>query len=83
MNEKRFFRALFKTVLFYGFLHVILLSVLTIVTQKIEYLNVFFVVGINHYFPGIENGIISFVVSSGIVLVTYLLFYRNSKVKNT
>lgn len=81
MTERRFFRAFFKTVLFFAIFHFILLIVLTVVTQRIEYLNIFEIVGLSHFFPGIQTGIISFIISTGIVAATYFLYYHRAKRK--
>lgn len=82
MTEKRIFKALFKTVLFFSFLHLTLLIVLTIVSGRIAYLNVFEITGLSHFFPGMENGLVSFIVSGAIILAVYLGFYAKHKNKS-
>lgn len=82
MTEKRFFNALFKTMLFFAFLHIILLVVLTVIDGKLEYLNVFQIVGLQYFFPGIEKGIVSFCISLILVGIVYLFFYQKQKSKN-
>lgn len=79
MTEKKFFKALFKTVLFFAFFHLILLFVLAIVNTRIVYLNVFEIVGLSHFFPGIEKGLLSFFLSIVVILVTYFVFYKRQK----
>lgn len=79
MSEKRFFRALFKTVLFFAFFHLILLLVLSIVNGDLTYLNVFWIVGLSEFFPGIEKGVFNFVFSIAVGLVVYFLFYLRGK----
>lgn len=82
MTEKRFFRALFKTMLFFAFLHLILLTVLTIVNGQLSYVNVFQIVGLQYFFPGIEKGLVSFVLSLIVIGIVYFFFYRKHKNKS-
>jgi hypothetical protein len=82
MAEQRFFKALFKTVLFFAFFHLILLVVLAVVNARLTFLNVFEIVGLQHFFPGIENGALSFMVSLFVIGVVYFFFYRRHKNKN-
>lgn len=79
MTEKRFFRALFKTMLFFAFLHLILLFVLFTLSFKLSYLNVFSIVGLDEFFPNINEGAVSFIVSLGIMLLVYFVFYKKTK----
>lgn len=79
MNEKRFFRALFKTILSFAFFHLILQSVMLLITGDLSYLNVFLISGLNQFFPGMEKGVLSFVISLGIILAVYSLFYIRRK----
>ncbi len=82
MTEKRFFRALFKTMLFFAFLHIILLVVLTIVNGQLSYVNVFQIVGLQYFFPGIDKGPVSFLLSLAVIAVIYFFFYRKHGNKN-
>jgi len=79
MNEKRILRALFKTMLFFAFMHLIMQSVMLIVTGDLSHLNIFVISGLYQYVPGIEKGVISFIVSLGIMLAVYSLFYIRRK----
>lgn len=81
LHEKRFFRSLFKTVLLFAFLHITLLIVLAVTTQRMEYLNVFEIVGLSYFFPGIEDGVISFIASTVIIAGVFLLFYKKSRIR--
>lgn len=82
MTEKRLFRALFKTMLFFAFFHVILLIVLSVVNANLNYLNVFSIVGLQHFFPGIDQGIVSFIVSLAVIGGVYFFFYRRHRSKS-
>lgn len=79
MNIKRFLAATKKTLLLLAIAHFVILAFLTISTQNIIYLNVFSVLDIQEFFPGIETGRVSAVVSFTIMSVIYLLFYIRSK----
>jgi len=79
MNHKRFINALFKTMLFFATFHMILLTILFVLSFKLSYLNIFSVTGLSLIFPGIENGLVSFIISGIIVSVAYSVFYAKQK----
>lgn len=81
MTEKRFFKALFKTVLFFAFFHLILLAVLTVLNGDLTFINVFEIVGLQYFFPGIENGAVSFIFSLIVIGIVYFFFFRRHKNK--
>lgn len=82
MTEKRFFRTIFKTVLFFSFFHLILLGVLAVVNGNLTFLNVFGIVGLQYFFPGIEQGVVSFLLSLIVIGIIYFAFYHRGKNKN-
>jgi hypothetical protein len=78
MNKNRLLNALFKTMLFFAICHLTLLFVLFIMSFKLSYLNAFSIIGLNNFFPGIDEGIVSFLISALISLIIYLIFFVNS-----
>lgn len=82
MTEKRFFRAIFKTILFFSFFHLILLVVLAVVNSNFTFLNVFEIVGLQYFFPGIEKGAVSFLLSLVVIGIVYFFFYQRHKIKS-
>jgi len=76
MFDNHFYRTLFKTVLFFAFFHLILLAILSVLKQNFTYINVFNIIGISEFFPGVDKGIVSFILSILVVLIVYLLFYK-------
>lgn len=79
MTEKRFFKALFRTILFFAITHIALLIFLTVTQLDLHYINVFYILGLNEIFPNIDKGTGSFLVSIIVILVIYSIFYLRSK----
>lgn len=68
-------KALFKMFAFFAAIHVTILLFLVLITGKIEFLNVFTIIGLNHFFPGIDKGSLSQILSVIIITTVYLFFY--------
>lgn len=79
MIKKRLLTALFKTMLFFAICHVTLLFVLFVMSGNLSYLNAFSIIGLSNFFPGIEKGVLSFIISAIISLIIYLVFFTKSK----
>ena len=77
--KNRFLAALFKTVLLAGFVHLILLSILTLINPSFSYLNTFSILGVSEFLPGIEKGPMNFIIATSMALVVYFIFYIRSK----
>jgi hypothetical protein len=75
MTEKRFFKALFYSMIFFAATHIIVATFLTVTRLDLHYINVFYILGLNEIFPNIDKGIGSFLVSTTIILIVYAAFY--------
>lgn len=79
MAKNRYLKALFKTVLCCAFFHLTLLGILFLMTLKTTYINLFTIVGLAEFFPGIDIGIVSLLISMAVALSIYFFFYFKSK----
>ena len=77
--KNKYLAALFKTVALAGFIHLALLAILAVINLDYSYFNVFSILEISKFAPGIEKGAVSFVIGTIISLGTYLFFLLRSK----
>lgn len=66
--------ALAKTIVFFGTVHLIVLTVLAM-RGDLDALNAFHIVSLDSVIPGLGHGIFNFVLSWCVVLVEYLVMY--------
>ncbi len=71
----KYLRPLLSTFLFFAVLHVIVLVFMILLTGDISYLNVFHIVGLTYFFPDIDKGNFSQILSTLIIIIVYLFFY--------
>lgn len=69
-------KALQSTILLFGTIHVLILLYLTFTTRNVTFLNVFSILDINHFIPGIEIGITSTVISTVITAGIFIYYYK-------
>ncbi len=74
MNKNTFIRSLLATFTTFAAIHVAILIILVIMTRKLEFLNVFYIVGLQYFIPNIDKGILSQLLSALITLGIYLFF---------
>ncbi len=79
MNKKTIFNSVQKTILFFAVTHIIVLMYLAITTQNLTYLNIFSVLDLQEFFPGIEIGTASTIASIVFVLIVYFVFQTGRK----
>lgn len=77
--NKKLLNALKKTILLFATLHIIILIYLTLITGNLTFINVFSILDLQEFYPGIENGTISMAVSGLIATSILIFFYYRSK----
>ena len=66
--------ALAKTILFFGTVHLIVLTVVAI-SGDMDALNAFHIISLDSIFPSLGHGVFNFVLSWCVVLVEYCVMY--------
>lgn len=83
MNNKHshnyFLKSLLQTFTVFAVIHVIFLSVLVIFTGNLEFLNVFYIVGLHYFIPGIDKGMLSQAISALIIIAVFFFFFNKNK----
>jgi hypothetical protein len=84
MFKNRYIDAIAKTMLFSAAVHMIILFYKTFQTADINILNLFNILDLELFFPGIDKGGINFLLSSLLFFVIYFsaFFFFPSKKKN-
>lgn len=72
-------RALAKTMLLSASLHLVLLFAVALVRRDYELVNLFNILDIDLLFPGIQKGIVSFILSYIVIGIVYTLMLIRSK----
>jgi hypothetical protein len=73
--SSRFVDALAKTILFFASVHLLILAIVAI-RGDISVLNVFNILSLNLFLPGLGEGLVNFLLSYCVVLGVYALAYR-------
>jgi hypothetical protein len=84
MNKKRFVTSFTNAILFFALTHIGILFILAVVKQDLIYLNFFNIMDISRFFPGIDQGMVSFVVSGILMALVFSISYlltKNKKIK--
>ena len=74
--SNRFVEALAKTILFFGSVHLMILSLAAILRGDLSALNAFNILSLDLFLPGLAQGIENFILSYCIVAGVYILAYR-------
>jgi len=69
-----FLKPLLATFTTFAAIHVAILILLVLVTGRIDFLNVFYIVGLQYFIPNIDKGILSQILSAFITIAIYLFF---------
>ena len=72
--SNRYADALAKTILFFGFVHLIVLAFLAC-RESIDVLNAFSILNLDLVIPGLGDGVVNFVISWCVVLAVYCFAY--------
>ncbi len=72
--SNRYANALAKTILLFGFIHLIVLAFLAI-RESVYVLNAFSILNIDSVIPGLGEGVVNFVISWCVVLAVYCFAY--------
>ena len=75
MKNKRLKSALIKSILVFATLHIVILIYLAVTTGNLTYINVFSILDLQVFFPGIEQGVASSAISALIVATIFMWFY--------
>lgn len=75
----KFTKPLIFFLAFFASIHVIILLILTLFTGEIEFLNVFYILGLNYFIPDISKGILSQIASFLIIIIVFVFFYTRTK----
>lgn len=78
----KFLKPLAYTMLFFAAAHVIVATFLAITRLDLHYINIFYISGLNELIPNIDNGTVSFLISTAIILVIYAVFKAKKKQNN-
>lgn len=71
----RFADAAAKTLLCFGILHLIILTLIAALAD-VRVLNAFAILNLDRFLPPLNDGAVSFVLSYGVVIAVYCLVYR-------
>lgn len=74
-------KALLNMFAFFAIIHIVAAAILVVARGDLRYLNVFYIESLSEFFPGIDTGFLSFVLSSGIIACVYGYFYSKRKKK--
>lgn len=84
MFKNKFIDAIAKTMLFSAAVHMIILFYKTILTGDVNILNLFNILDLELFFPGIEKGEVNFILSGLLFFTIYfsMFFFFPPKKKN-
>ncbi len=71
---KKLLNALFKAILFWAVLHLLILVLIAIKNRDISVLNIFHILQVNLLFPFPADGLLSNIVSPVVLAAVYALF---------
>ena len=80
-NKKKFINALLNMFAFFAILHITLAVFLVILHSNLTFLNVFYIISISEFIPGIDQGGVSFAISLIIIASVYVFFYNRNRSK--
>lgn len=75
IGKNRWLVALLKTLLLFAFVHISILVVYFTITKDVVELNMFNILDIDLFFPQIDQGGASFILSTIVLLVVYLTIF--------
>ena len=79
--KNRFLDALLKLMLLSAIVHAVLVVIFSFLTKDLEFLNYFYIIGLNLFFPNISMGITGQILSAATVVAFYtaifLFFTKN------
>lgn len=79
MTTKRSLNALKNTMVLFAGAHLVILAYLALATQNFTYVNLFAILDLQEFVPGIELGVISGIFSAAVGLLVYAFFYFRGK----
>lgn len=80
-NKKRLTKSLLNMFAFFAIVHIALAAILVILHADLSFLNVFYIVSISDFIPGIDQGGVSFAISLVIIASVYVFFYNRNRSK--
>jgi len=79
MTRKRHLNALKNTMVLFAAAHLIILGYLALAANNFTYVNLFAILDLQEFIPGIEIGVISGIFSAIVGLLVYTFFYLKGK----
>lgn len=73
---KQLKKAVIRTILVFATLHILILIYLAITTSNLTFLNIFSILDLNEFYPGVEKGSGSMIVSTVVIGVIFLINYK-------
>lgn len=73
--KERLIATLLKTILFFAFVHILLLVAYSIIAKKIEAVNIFNILNLNFFFLNIGYGAVSQVLSALVIVAVTLVIF--------
>lgn len=70
----RYLDAFAKSIFLFGVFHIIVLIILAIRDGQ-QVLNIFAILGLHFFMPGLEDGFVNFILSYGIALTVYFIVF--------
>ncbi len=77
--NKRHINALKNTMVLFASAHLLILGYLALAANNFTYINLFAILDLQEFVPGIELGVISGIISAVIGLLVYTFFYLKGK----
>lgn len=77
--QKKLLNTAKKTVLLFASLHIIILIYLALATNNPTFINIFSILDLQEFYPGIEKGTASMIISGLIVASIFVFFYYKDK----
>lgn len=72
-------RAVLRTILFFAFIHILILVYLAFTTNNFTFINIFSILDLQEFYPGIEIGTKSALISVIIVSAIFIINYKRKK----
>lgn len=74
-SKNRYTEALFKCIIFWASIHLLFLLAVSLIRQQYTLINVFKILNLDLIFPEVKTDGTNFIISWGVIAVSYLLIF--------
>ena len=79
MNKDRIIHTIQHALVFFASVHIVILFIIVLRKQDLVLLNLFNIWDLEEFFPGIDQGLVSFIVSGVIMGIVFLVSYLTTQ----